>query len=259
MLFDSHSHVNDEAFTGEVEAILQNARDHGVAKMAVVGADWESSVSAVEFAQKYAPLYAMVGIHPHDSETYCDEMEESFRRWLTTEPKVVAVGEIGLDYYRDLSPRDVQQIVFRRQLKLAQELGVPFAIHCREAMEDTIRILKEEKQGEYRGIFHCFSGSYEQAQVALRLGFHISFAGPVTYPNARKLQEVAAKIPLSRILIETDCPYLSPQPQRGKRNEPANVRFVAEKIAELRGCSIEEIAAATYDNTCALLHIEESL
>lgn len=255
MLFDSHCHINDSKFAGDLAKVLQNAADAGVTKLAVVGADWESSRSAVDFARRYPQCYAMVGVHPHDSDTYCDEMENDLRDWALNEEKVVAIGEIGLDYYRDLSPRDVQQIVFRRQIRLAQETGLPFAIHTRDAMADTIRILREEKKGRYRGVFHCFSGSWEQAKVALELGFYISLAGPVTFPNAPKLAKVAENVPLDHLLVETDCPYLSPQPRRGKRNEPANVRFVAEKIAELRHLTGEEVAVATYQNACRLFNI----
>ncbi len=254
MLFDSHAHLNDPQFSDDLTEVLVRAKENGVRKIAVVGFDWESSKKAVELAGANQELYAVVGVHPHDAEGFCSETEESLRSWAKDE-KVVAIGEIGLDYYRDLSPRDIQQIVFRRQLALAYELDLPISIHSRDAMEDLIQILKEEKKGEYRGILHCYSGSYEQAQILLRLGFHISFAGPLTFPNARKLPEIAAKIPLDRILIETDCPYLSPQPRRGKRNEPANVRFVAEKIAEIRGITPEEVAAATYDNACHVFGI----
>lgn len=256
MLFDSHSHINDKAFAKDLPEVLQRAAEADVTKIAVVGADWESSISAVEFAKTYPQCYAIVGIHPHDADTYCDEMEEAFVRWGKEEGKVVAIGEIGLDYYRDLSPRDVQQIVFRRQIRIALDLGLPFSIHTRDAMEDTMRVLKEEQKGEYRGIFHCFSGSWEQAKLALKLGFHISLAGPVTFPNAPKFAKVAEQVPLERLLIETDCPYLSPQPRRGKRNEPANVRFVAEKIAALRKLDVEEVEAATYQNTCKLFGLE---
>ncbi len=256
MFFDSHAHLNDPQFADDLPEVLAAAKENGIAKIAVVGFDWESSKQAVALARQYREIYGIVGVHPHDADGFCDETEESLRTWAK-EDKVVAIGEIGLDYYRDLSPRAIQQIVFRRQLAIARDLDLPFSIHSRDAMEDVLKILKEEKQGAYQGILHCYSGSYEQARILLDLGFHISFAGPVTYPNSKKLPEIAAKIPLERILIETDCPYLSPQPRRGKRNEPANVRFVAEKIAEIRGIPVEAVAEATYKNACRLFRIDD--
>lgn len=255
MLFDSHAHLNDPQFEEDFEEVLARAREFGVEKIAVVGYDHESSEKAVALAKENEGMYAIVGVHPHDAEKYGEETDAALAHWAQ-QPQVVAIGEIGLDYYRDLSPRDVQQAVFRRQLHLARELHLPISIHCRDAMEDLIRILKEEEKGPYRGILHCFSGSYEQAAILLKLGFHISFAGPVTFSNARKLPEIALKIPLDRLLVETDCPYLAPQPLRGKRNEPANVRYVVEKIAEVRGLSPEKVAQATYENACRLFGIE---
>ncbi len=256
MLFDTHCHLNDEAFISDMEDVIAHAHEHGVTRMNVVGCDWESSMKAVEIAEDHEGIYAIVGVHPGDADTYCDELEEDLRKWADHE-KVIAIGEIGLDYhYEDNPSKEVQEIVFRRQIRLAREVGLPIVIHSRDAMEDTMRVLKEERrEGDYRGIFHCFSGSYEQSLVCLKMGFHISVGGPLTYPNSRKLPRIVEKLPLDRLLVETDCPYLSPQPRRGKRNEPANVRFVAEKIAELRDTTSEEIAAKTTANAMRLFRL----
>ena len=256
MLFDTHCHLNDEAFISDMEDVIAHAHEYGVTRMNIVGCDWESSMKAVEIAEDHEGIYAIVGVHPGDADTYCDELEEDLRKWADHE-KVIAIGEIGLDYqYEDNPAKEVQEIVFRRQIRLAREVGLPIVIHSRDAMEDTMRVLKEERrEGDYRGIFHCFSGSYEQSLVCLKMGFHISVGGPLTYPNSRKLPRIVEKLPLDRLLVETDCPYLSPQPRRGKRNEPANVRFVAEKIAELRDTTSEEIAAKTTANAMRLFRL----
>lgn len=258
MLFDTHCHLNDEAFAEDIEEVIAHAREHGVTSMNVVGCDWETSMQAVEIAEKYEGIYAIVGVHPNDADTYCDELEAALGEWAKHE-KVVAIGEIGLDYHYDDNPsKDVQEIVFRRQIRLAREAGLPIAIHSRDAMEDTCRILREERrEGDYRGIFHCFSGSYEQALICLKMGFYISVGGPLTFPNSKKLPNIVSKIPIDRLLIETDSPYLAPQPRRGKRNEPAFVRFVAEHIAELRGMTVEEVAEITTTNALRLLGIAE--
>lgn len=248
MLYDTHCHINDKAYSRDMAEVITRAREAGVKEMNVVGCDWESSLSAVEIAQREQGIYAVVGVHPSDSHTYCDELEEALYSWAKEE-KVVAIGEIGLDYHYPDTDKEVQAIVFRRQLKVAHEVGLPIVIHTRDAMADTFKILKEERQaGDYRGVFHCYSGSYEDGLTALKLGFYLGVDGPLTYPNSRKLPEIVKKVPLERLLIETDCPYLTPQQYRGKRNEPSYVRFVAEKIAEIRGITYQEVAKATTDN-----------
>ena len=248
MFYDTHCHINDAAFAQDQMAVIKNAADNGVKYMNVVGCDWETSRTAVELAKKHENIFAVVGVHPSDSDTYCDELEEALKTWAK-EPKVVAIGEIGLDYHYEDTNKEVREIVFRRQLRLSHELGLPIVIHSRDAMADTIRILKEErKEGDYKGVFHCYSGSYEDALTLFKMGFHLGVDGPLTYPNSRKLPEIVKKMPIERLLIETDCPYLSPQPKRGKRNEPAYVGMVAEKIAELRGISVEAAAKATTEN-----------
>ncbi len=254
MLFDSHAHLNDPQFADDLPETIRRAEENGVKKIAVVGFDEESSRNAVALARQYDAVYAIVGLHPHDAEGFGDGAEAALATWAREE-KVVAIGEIGLDYYRDLSPRIVQQIAFRRQLNLAQEMDMPVSIHCRDAMEDLVQILQREKQGRYQGVFHCYSGSYEQALPLLEMGFYLSIAGPVTFPNAKKLPRIVSEAPLERLLIETDSPYLAPQTHRGKRNEPAYVRFVAEEIAKLRGISFEKVAEATYVNACHLFRI----
>ena len=208
---------------------------------------------AVEMAEKYEAVYAVVGIHPSDADKYDGAMEEQLRRWSAQE-KVVAIGEIGLDYhFEDDIDHDIQRDVFRRQLRLARELQMPVVIHSRDAMEDTVRIIREEQpEGGFRGVFHCFSGSWEQAKVCLDLGFYIGFDGPLTFKNSKKLPKVASEMPLDRLLIETDCPYMAPEPVRGRRNEPANVKHIAAKVAELRGISVEEAERVTYENGCRL-------
>ena len=253
MLYDTHAHLNDEAFAEDAEAALHRALDAGVTKINIVGCDPEMSAMAVEMAEKYEAVYAVVGIHPSDADKYDEAMEEQLRRWSAQE-KVVAIGEIGLDYhFEDDIDHDIQRDVFRRQLRLARELQMPVVIHSRDAMEDTVRIIREEQpEGGFRGVFHCFSGSWEQAKVCLDLGFYIGFDGPLTFKNSKKLPKVASEMPLDRLLIETDCPYMAPEPVRGRRNEPANVKHIAAKVAELRGISVEEAERVTYENGCRL-------
>ncbi len=244
-LFDSHTHLNVEAFAADRPAVLQRAWQAGVRRMLVVGFDLESSAEAVAVAAEYG-LCAAVGIQPHyAAATGPAELERL--RHLAGGPGVVALGEMGLDYYRNRAPRAEQQRLFRQELALAQELGRPVVIHSREAAEDTLEILRRAG-GELRGVMHCYSGTLSQAEPFLALGLYISIAGPVTYPQAAKTWEVARGIPLERLLIETDCPWLPPQLHRGRRNEPAYVREVAARIAELRGLSLEEVAAATSRN-----------
>ncbi|MDR2712823.1 MAG: TatD family hydrolase, partial [Clostridiales bacterium] len=218
MLFDTHAHLNDPKLFSDLEAVLARAKQAKVEKIATVGYDWASSLMSLRLAEKYPErVYAAVGIHPHDAKNWNEELEEKLYH-LAQQPGVVAWGEIGLDYYRDRSPRDIQRQVFKRQILLARELDKPLIIHNRDAHSDTLQILAEEKAGINGGILHCFSGSWETAKQCLSLGFHISFAGPVTYQNARNLGEIATKTPLDRLLVETDCPYLPPHPYRGQTN-----------------------------------------
>jgi TatD DNase family protein len=249
MLIDSHAHIDDQKFDADREAVLEQARANGVELIINPGADEASSLRAIAMSEKYPMVYATVGVHPHDAKDYERERTGQLLKAWAQKEKVVAIGEIGLDYHYDLSPRDVQQTVFIEQLAIAREVKLPIVIHNRESMEDMVRILKEHFSPEYGGVMHSYSGSAEMAKVFLEMGFYLSISGSLTFKNARKLPEVVAMMPLDRLLVETDSPYLTPTPYRGKRNEPAYVRLVVEEIARLRGISIEEVAAITVENT----------
>ncbi|NPV93524.1 MAG: TatD family hydrolase [Firmicutes bacterium] len=248
MLIDSHCHLNDRQFQRDQRQVLERARQQGVDTVVCVGYDLPSSVEVVAMAEKYENLYVVVGVHPHDAKELKEKDYQTLEK-LAESPRVRAIGEMGLDYYRDLSPRKIQQEVFRRQIQLARKLKLPIVVHDRDAHGEVMTILREEKASEVGGVLHCFSGSWEMARECIDLGFYISLAGPVTYNNAKRPQEVARKVPLDWLLVETDSPYLTPEPLRGRRNEPGNVRLVAEKIAALRGISLEEFAAAASANT----------
>ena len=258
LLFDSHAHLDYEKYSDEDRsAVMDRVEASSVAYVVDAGFDIDSSRQAIKNANERPWCYAAVGLHPHEAGTLTGENLNTFRE-LARAPKVVAFGEIGLDYYRDYSPRDSQREAFRRQLRLALETGLPIIIHDRESGGDTIKILKEEEIfARARVLLHCFSGSAEQAIEYIGLGCTISIAGPVTYKNNKKTARVAAEIPLERLLIETDAPYLTPEPLRGRQNEPANVEFVARKVAELRGISYEEVAAATLENAKRFFNIEQ--
>ena len=246
MLIDSHAHIQLDRFDADQEAVLERAQTAGVHAILVIGFDLETSRGAIVLAEQHDQIYATVGMHPHDAKDLDDEIVCIFRD-LASHPKVVALGEMGLDYYRDLSPRPIQKVAFERQLDLAEELNLPIVIHNREAYHDILPIL-EARRGRVRGVMHCFSGDAEIMHQSLALGFHIGIGGPVTYRKSDALQEVARKAPADALLVETDCPWLAPQFRRGKRNEPAYVRATAEKIAELRGVSLEEIGEMTTQN-----------
>ena len=246
MLIDSHAHIQLDRFDPDREAVLERAQAAGVQAILVIGFDLETSRGAIALADKYDQIYATVGMHPHDAKDLDDQTVCIFRE-LAVHPKVVALGEMGLDYYRDLSPRPIQQEAFERQLDLAEELDLPIVIHNREAYHDILPILRA-RRGRVRGVMHCFSGDVEIMHQSLALGFHIGIGGPVTYRKADALQEVARKVPADTLLVETDCPWLAPQFRRGKRNEPAYVRAISEKIAKLRGIFLEEIGEITTQN-----------
>lgn len=254
MFFDSHAHLDDRKYNDDRHEMLMRARENGISYIINVGYDIPSSKRSVALAQKYEFIYAAVGIHPHDAEAEGDKGLEHLAE-LSSNPKVVAIGEMGLDYYRDLSPRDKQKDMFRKQIRLALDLKKPIIVHDRDAHGDVMNILKEENASLTGGVLHCFSGSLEMAKECLKMGFYISIAGPVTFNNARKLQEVAAEIPLDRLLIETDAPYLTPEPNRGKRNESAFVVNVAQRIAELKNITVKEVALATTVNAKNLFNI----
>ena len=253
MLADSHAHIDDERFDADRDEVVARALAAGVSLIVNIGADMASSARSVALAEKYPGIYAAVGMHPHDSQDMKETDYRQLEQWAN-HPKVVAIGEIGLDYHYDLSPRPVQKEVFLRQLDLARKTGKPFIIHEREAHADMMDIIRNAARG-LNGVFHCFSGSVETAREYLKMGFYISVAGPVTFPKSVKTKEVAKAVPLDRLLVETDSPYLTPQPFRGKRNEPAYVRLVAEEIANLRDISLAELAEATTANVRRLFNI----
>ncbi|MEG1538061.1 MAG: TatD family hydrolase, partial [Clostridiales bacterium] len=245
MLFDTHAHLDDRKIYDELGAVLERAETAGVAKIATIGCDWPSSLMSVRLAEKYpGRVFAAVGVHPQDAPTLTAEMLEKLFQ-LAQEKAVVAWGEIGLDYHYDNPARDIQKQSFRSQIDSAKQVGLPIIIHDRESHEDVMRMIREEQAGINGGILHCFSGSWEMAKFCLNQGFMISFAGPLTFHNARTAVEIAKKIPGDMLLIETDAPYLSPEPFRGKVNEPARVRLVAEKLAELRSEEFDALAAQT--------------
>ncbi len=245
MLFDTHAHLDDARFDSDRDEVIKNLIREGVSYVVNIGADIQSSRNSVELARKYDFIYAAVGVHPHeaDSMTDCDlaELEE-----LSKYEKVVAIGEIGLDYHYDNSDRTAQKYWFEKQLLLAKKLNMPYIIHDREAHGDTLDIIR--KVGYTNGVMHCFSGSSEMAKQIVKMGMYVSIAGPVTFKNAGKLIDVAQVVPDERLLIETDCPYLTPEPFRSKRNNPAYVKYTAEKIAQLRGMEFSQLAKTTLEN-----------
>ncbi len=253
MLFDTHAHLLDERFDGERDEIITALHENGVGAYCEIGYDIESSIGAVELAKKYNYVYAAVGVHPHDTDSLKESDMDTLRN-LCKEEKVVALGEIGLDYYYDNSKRENQRHWFDRQLSLSEEINIPITVHTRDAMADTIDILKCHKNA--RGIIHCYSGSKESAKILLDMGFFISLAGPLTFKNANTALEVAKYVPADRMLTETDSPYLSPVPYRGKRNQPAYVREVAKTLALVRGEDLETIENITFENALRVYEIK---
>ncbi len=254
MLIDSHAHLDDKRFDSDRDMLIKNLKDNGLDLVINIGADLQTSIASVSLAEKYENIYAAIGVHPHSAKEMDNSTIEILKSFAKRE-KVVAIGEIGLDFHYDNSPRDVQRKWFKEQLKLAKEVDLPVVIHTREASQETFDILKEAQDGKLRGVLHCYSGSVEMALEYIKLGFYISLGGPVTFNNAKVSREVAKAVPLDKLLIETDCPYLTPVPYRGKRNEPIFVKYVAETIAEIRGISLEELGEATNRNTKELFKI----
>ncbi|MCD6361392.1 MAG: TatD family hydrolase [Armatimonadetes bacterium] len=246
MLIDSHAHLTDKRLVRQLDEVLVRAAEAGVDAIVTIGTDAASSRAVAELVERVPGVAGAVGVHPHDAKTLTAEVLEELAD-LATRERIVAIGETGLDFYRDLSPRDRQEIAFIEQIHLARELDLPLVVHIREAYPAALGILERETAGQVRGVVHCWSSGVEDAQRALDLGLHLGFTGTVTYPNAKRVRETAATIPLDRILIETDCPYLVPQRYRKKvkTNEPAYVMYVAEEIAQLRGISFDEVARAT--------------
>lgn len=248
MLIDTHAHLDSPKFDNDREEVISRALQSGIDTIINIGFNRETIPSTMALAEKYPFIYAVVGWHPTDAIDMKLEEDLAWIETLCSHPKVVAIGEIGLDYYWDTSPKELQHTVFREQIRLARKLKKPIVIHNRDAHEDVLRILKEEKAEEVGGIMHCFSGSWETAKQCLDMNFYISFGGPVTFKNARVPKEVLEQVPMNRLLLETDAPYLAPHPHRGQRNESAFVRLVAETAAEIKGVSLEEIAKITSDN-----------
>ncbi|EOS8046624.1 TatD family hydrolase [Enterococcus hirae] len=257
MIFDSHAHLNAEQFNDDIPETIERAKELGVTKMAVVGFDTPTIEKSLQLSHDYSNIYSIIGWHPTEAGSYTKDIEKKLQEQLTM-PKVVALGEIGLDYYWMEDPKEVQAEVFRRQIAIAKEMNLPISIHTREALADTYQILKEEDIRDIGGIMHSFSGDFEWAKRFLDLGMHISFSGVVTFKKAQDVQEAATHVPLDRLLVETDAPYLAPVPYRGKRNEPGYTRYTVEKIAELRHLPVEEVALQTWKNAHRLFRIAEN-
>lgn len=253
MIFDTHAHMDDRAFEEDREELLSRLPQEGIALLMNPGCSQASSLAAVELAKRYDYLYAAVGSHPDAADEVNEAVLDCYRSLCRENPKVKAIGEIGLDYHYEDIPRDIQQRAFRAQMELAREEKLPVIVHEREAHEDGMNIVAEFP--EVTGVFHCYSGSLEMAKWLIDRGWYIGFGGVLTFKNARKALEVAANIPLERIVLETDCPYMAPEPFRGKRNDPGKLYRVAEKLAQLRGLTAEEVQAVTLENGKALYRI----
>ncbi|NLV59146.1 MAG: TatD family hydrolase [Clostridiales bacterium] len=254
-IFDSHCHLEDARFGDDLAAVLERMVSHGVTRCLLAGSDMDTSSRIAALTCEIDTCYGAVGVHPHEARFFQDEDLNQFKEWLTL-PRVMAIGEIGLDYYYDHSPRDVQRKVFEKQLHFAFTQGVAAIFHVRDAHGDMLSILKSHMGALPKGVLHCYSGSVESARLYLDMGFYLSFAGPVTFKNARNLAEVAAFCPMDRLLVETDSPYLAPEPMRGKRNEPSFVRFVAQKVAQIKGVPVDDLCRAAWNNTCDLFDID---
>ncbi len=245
-LIDTHAHLNlTDSYKKDLEEVIQRAKEAGVSKIINVGIDLKTSIRALELAYQYQGLYATAGIHPHEVRKVTEETYATLRA-LLQDQKMVAVGEIGLDYAKEYSPRAQQQEHFLRQLTLAKELRLPVVIHSRDASPDIMNLLKQELPERF--VFHCYAGSVEEAREILDLGGYISITGIVTFPKAENIRRIVRFVPLDRLMVETDCPFLTPVPHRGKRNEPAFVKFVAEAVAQVKGISLEECAQQTTEN-----------
>jgi len=255
-LADSHAHLDLKELRPDQAEVLARARQAGVVLIVNVATGLGDAAQVIATATKYSGVWAAVGVHPHGAKTVTDKGLESLAA-LALSPRVVAIGEIGLDFYRWRSPAEAQEHWFRQQLELAEALKKPVIIHTREAMAATLKILREYRGRLWGGIMHCFGGSLEEAHHLLDLGLHLSFSGTLTYPKAGPLRQVGKEAPLDRLLVETDCPYLPPQPWRGKRNEPAYVVATARQLAEVRGLPLEEVARATWENTLRVFGLKE--
>ena len=253
MLFDTHAHMDDEAFREDQAELLRSLPEQGIALLMNPGCSLESSRNASKLSQEYDYIYAAVGSHPDVADEVNEAVLEEYRVLCKLNPKIRAIGEIGLDYHYEDIPREIQKQAFRAQMTLARELGLPVIVHERDAHEDGMKIVEEFP--DVTGVFHCYSGSLEMAKQLIKRGWYIGFTGVLTFKNARKAIEVAANIPLDRLVLETDCPYMAPEPFRGRRNDPGKLYRMAEKLAEIRGLSVEEIHAITVENGKRLYNI----
>ncbi len=255
MLIDSHAHLELDDFDNDRDQVIQRARERGVDTIVTVGISLDDSRKAIAVARRYSMVYASVGVHPHSAKEIDNGTYDALRK-LVRDDKVVAYGEIGLDFFRNRSPRDVQLRCFGEQMELAHECALPVIIHDRDAHVETMEVLERWK-GKVRGIVHCFSGDYDMAKRCLDLGYYISIPGTVTYKNSAVIRDVVRKAPIESLLVETDCPFLTPEPKRGKRNEPANVLHTARKVADIKGLPFEEVARITSDNTREIFGIKK--
>lgn len=240
MFIDAHSHIHVKNFDADRDEVIRRALNAGVSKIIEVGFDSEGIFKAVALAKKYDFIYAAIGIHPHLASEWNNNIASKIRKLAKTEDRIVAIGETGLDYYKNFQPKDLQQKIFREQLKIAGEIGLPVIIHCRDAYKDLFRILDEEKFAG-RVLLHCFTGTKEEVEEGIERGYFIAFTGVITYPGAKSLREIVEHAPLNKILIESDCPFLSPQKYRGKRNEPSYVVETAKAIAQIKGIEIPQL------------------
>ncbi len=254
MLIDTHSHLDFKQFDEDRDEVIRRAQQNGVSLIINVGINPDTSKQCVAIASRYDHIYASAGIHPHDAEMATPNGLRKIEG-LAIEPKVVAIGEVGLDYHYDQPSVAVQQNAFRQQIRMARRLGKPLIIHSREANADVLRILQEEGAGEVGGVMHCYSGTLEETEAFISMGFLISIAGPVTFRNAGSLREVASGVDLKNLLLETDCPFLAPHPHRGKRNEPAHVALIAREVAAIKGVPVSEVAKETTLNAKRLFRI----
>ena len=252
--FDSHAHYNDEKFEQDRDELIKKIYDEGVTRIINAGYSLESSKKAIEIAKDYDFMNVIVGISPNDIDKFKEEDLQAIED-LAKNEKVVAIGEIGLDYYWNKENKELQKKVFISQIEIANKLNVPIVIHTREAIFDTLEILKNNNCNQ-KGVFHCCPLNVDLVREGLKLGFYISFAGPITFKNSKNADEIIKMVPLDRILIETDCPYLSPEPLRGKRNDSRNVKYMAQKIADVKGITLEEVAKATYNNAKKIFQIK---
>ncbi len=257
-IFDTHAHLNDERFAADRDTLIRSCFEDNIALILNIGCCIESSYDSVALAKQYPGIYAAVGVHPHSAEEMNEEEFEKLKQ-LAKEDKVCAIGEIGLDYYYNNSPRDIQRYWFECQLAYAVEINMPVVIHNRDAQKDCMDILHKYDLTKSSGVVHCFSGSVEIAREVLKMGLYISIGGALTFKNASRLLHVAESVPLDRILLETDCPYLTPEPHRGKRNDPRETIYVAQKLAEIKNVSVDEVIKTTLQNGCDLFRIKNPM